>query len=470
MQFIQKISVDKRCNAILSVLIVFSGVFLHLPIWHFKYLYMICAGCVSALACIKICLDGSIKSWIKENWVYLIFVVYLFLLVTVKKLIQIRNGTMDSIITGYGEPLYALFALLFFGAFSKKKIKLFMLAFVGTYVVVYSSTGFYSLYDVGNVCRSISLYENPNILSVYAVVSLAFSILLAVQTLKPVVRCFFALCGALSVSAIINSSSRAMYLGIVAAALLFVAMIIYFRVVQKRRFRLTMKFLPYICVFLAASAIFIYVYRPLPERAIINLVEDENVQETTATSATESENLVDSSLQTTPEPENQETAVSNSSVLFGVDRITNDEDLTITASATENIRFFIWKTYLDRVSLDTFWGSDPGTDTLYFEDYGRDYAPHNVLIYMLFLYGVPGLFLFLLLLIYFAKAFFTRKTFSVCYSVAVLCFFALLVYGMFHTVSKDAVFWCIVGLLKYVQQYGEGIKDFHESKKDSICN
>ena len=123
-----------------------------------------------------------------------------------------------------------------------------------------------------------------------------------------------------------------------------------------------------------------------------------------------------------------------------------------------NIRLLIWKSYIDNISADGFWGSDPGVNSMFFAEYGRDYAPHNILIYMLFVHGVPAFALFMLLMLYFVKQFFSKKRFTMYYSIMVSCVCALIVYGMFHNLANIAILWCCIGMLNHYKRVTEAEK------------
>lgn len=442
----------------ISFLVVTAGVTINLPVPYFKYVFLLFAFLLSIISLMELWSQKSLSDFVKSNFIFVLLSVYVFLLVGIKKLIQISNGELDSAISGFGEPMYILFALLFFGAFPKEKIILFLLSFAGSFMMIFLFTGHYTLFDIGNVCRTISVYENPNTLSVYAVVAGCFFMILALHFTKKWLKYSCVVGAAVAFSAIVNASSRAMYGGLAIACIIFIGVLIYQKGIKKKVIRISVSSVSYIGLFAVAAALFIVIYIPTPDNAIIDTTgKNLSVEESVSTEVEQPTKEDESS--------DEHDVESDDSLLTGVERLINNDDLSTPAAIKTNVRFVIWQRYLSNVSLDTFFGSEPGVTSLFFEEYGRDYAPHNILLYMLFVHGVIGVCLFMLLLIKLVYFFFKRHPFENNYVILVLCASALIAYGMLHNLANIGIFWCIIGMLNH---YGR-MKDSNTEEIAKSC-
>lgn len=411
--------IREKSVTFLNIIAICSGITVNTPLPTFKYLFLITAF-------ITIVYSMTFKFCNKTGYIdkgilpFLLTGIYLILLISGKRFLSFFYLTENiSIITGFGEAIYVLFGFIFFSMCELKKIKLFMLAYVATFTGCFLLFGQITLYDLGNVCRTIGAYGNPNTLALYGGVSLCFSLYLLNMTERK--KYFFVLMAGISLAGVINSASRSMYLGIL-MSLFCVG--IFFMLFQKKKgsFLLSRRSLSLMAFFVLTSMFISFAYYPRSENAVINYADTKKTDEVRQKSS------------------NRDGAVSV------IDRMVGKKEETQTSSFEGNKRFKIWGEYFNKIDDYLMLGADIDSGSLYFSESWRTYDPHNSFIYFLYKYGIPGLALFILLLIQAFTLTLSKGRLSKQQYILLFGFCAVLFHGMFHDAVKTGVFWCVMGI------------------------
>lgn len=416
--------IREKSVTFLNIIAICSGITVNIPLPTFKYLFLITAFIaisysIAFIFCNK---TGYIN---RGNFLYLSIGIYLFLLITGKRILSLAFVTENiSIITGFGEVIYVLFGFFFFSMCELKKIKLFMIAYAATFTGYFLLFGQNTLYDIGNVCRTVGAYGNPNTLALYGGVSLCFSLYLLNMADKR--KYIYALMAGISLAGVINSASRSMYLGIL-ISLFCVGT--YFILFQKRRhsFLLNRRSLLLAAFFLITAIAISFAYYPRSENAVINYVDKGNADKGNAEKA------------------RQKSSAREEAVTV-IDRMVGKKEETETSSFEGNKRFEIWNEYFNKTDDYLLLGADIDSGSLYFSESWRTYDPHNSFIYFLYKYGILGLALFILLLIQvftltLSKGRLLKQQYILLFGLCIVLF-----HGMFHDAVKTGIFWCVLGL------------------------
>ena len=183
---------SKLGNCIISVMAVLCGVTINTPFPYFKYIFLLLASIVIVHSFIGLVYSKTLINFFKNNWMVCLLPLFMIVLVTIKHILVLGQGV--SPITGYGEILYIIFAIVACSLWRKEHLFLFLEAYVLTFTLVFIFTGHLTLYDVGYVCRTIGVYGNPNVLSLYAFASMFFSFLLFIY-IKIKLRYIFLMTG-----------------------------------------------------------------------------------------------------------------------------------------------------------------------------------------------------------------------------------------------------------------------------------
>lgn len=420
----------------ISIIVVVAGVTANIPIPYFKYPYLFLVMLLIILAIIYLFINKKIPTFIKENWLFLSFGIYLCCIVTSKHILMFleKNSEM-SLLTGYGEVLYILFGLFFFNVYSEKKILLFMKSYVYTFVVAFLIYGKNTLYDYGNICRTIGVYENPNTLALYACVALYFSLFLYRYAKKKLKAIYF-VTASVSVASIINTTSRAMYLAVAASSVFFLFTLFIKKYKRKYEWKnVIIKDSLSLCVFVLTVAFFVILYYPKAENATVDATKDEIEQVL--------ESQMNRESQTNNKGENHKNIYN---------RIFGKEQSTVGASVKNNTRFDIWKEYLKNIKEYFLWGNREGNDALFFEDYDRMYVPHNIFLSVFYKYGFIGLILFCFVLLIPAVTVLKERQINMGQCILFMGMCALLIYGLLHEATNTGIFWSMIGLLNNYQK------------------
>ena len=413
-------------DIILNILAIGAGVVANMALPYFKYPFLILAVLLIMYTGVVLLKQKSIGSFFKNNRSFVLFGVYICLIVTVKHIVvYFAQNSEFSLITGYGEVICVLFGVMFFYVASPKMIVLFSISYVVTFTSAFIVFGKNTLYDYGGVCRTIGAYGNPNVLALYACVSLCFSLMLIVY-FKKRVRILFCMTAGIAFACILNTTSRAMYLALAVSSILFLFLAF---VVNRETIHISSCFkrknILMVVLFTFTAACFVLLYYPKIENFTVDGTKGE-VEKLLAEMDTNGE-----------EPTQSET----------YRRVLSDENLSEGASIKNNTRFGIWKEYFSHFDEYFLWGNYEGKEAMYFPDYGRDYVPHNAIISVLYKYGILGVILFAMLL--FKPVLLIIKERKM--NIIQYCLFAgvgaLLVFALLHEVTSTVIFWSVVGML-----------------------
>ena len=413
----------KSVNFILNILIILTGVTIQTQAFSFRYIFLISAAVFVLITIVMLILSSQMSAVISKEKILSAFMIYIFIVVTVKQIMALtENGISLSLVSGYGNVIYISFALFLMSVYSDSRKKMFFCSYITSFTGIFVFTGFNTLYDFGNVCRTISVFSNPNILAVYASVSL-FASLIMIKVIKKPYRFIFVFTAAAAAAAVVNSSCRAIIFGLLisagAAAVLFVLK-------EKRAPKISKEsVIVWACV-LILSMVLIQVYFPVPENAVIDYVnegpyivsDDDDVK-----------------------------------TISGADRILNNDQIRDPASYKENLRFVIWKGYAEKIN-DYFWfgTSSAGKERLYIDALDVEYAPHNILVYTFYEYGIFGFILFCLLLIRVCCMIIRMKSLSRTWILTLICLGTLVLFGLLHDAVNKSMFWIVVTAFLFVRE------------------
>lgn len=418
-------------------LVIVAGITANLPLPYCKYTFLAVIMILLAYTAFMMIKQKKILPFLKQNKTLFLFGIYISIVVTIKHIVAFFDAESQlSLITGYGEVLYALFGIIFFYMFLKESIFWFSAAYVLTFSITFLFTGRNTLYDYGNVCRTVGAFENPNVLALYGCMALFLSLLLASNSKR---KGIYIIPLAISAAAIINTTSRAMYLALVASCVFFLFLVI---ILNRSALRDCAKFIKHniilIVLFLLATVLFSYVYSPKIENATVDgtkggLEKVLNEKET-------------------EEEMGQEDKVIEENVYK---RLVSDDNSTEGSTVKNNTRFVIWKEYMSHLDEYIWGGNREGNDAMYFPDYGRNYMPHNMFISIFYKYGIVGIVLFVIILV---KMLWTVLKERCAYLQRNLLFVGIctfIAYGMFHDLTNTGIFWVLIGMLYNCRQCGE---------------
>lgn len=250
-------------------LVVVAGITANLPLPYCKYSFLAVIMILLAYTAFIMIKQKKVMSFLKQNKFLFLFGIYIAVVVTIKHIVAYFDAESHlSLITGYGEVLYALFGIIFFYMFLKESMLWFSAAYVLTFSITFLFTGRNTLYDYGNVCRTVGAYENPNVLALYGCMALFLSLFLANYSKR---KGIYVIPLAISSAAIINSTSRAMYLALIASCVFFFFLVI---ILNRQGLRSCVEFVKHniilIVLFLLATVLFSYVYSPKIENATVD--------------------------------------------------------------------------------------------------------------------------------------------------------------------------------------------------------
>lgn len=431
-----------RNYILLNILIIIAGISLNMPLPGFKYIFLLSAILLSGIGSIHILKEKVLFLFIKNNWSYILFCTLSFLIIAIKRIIMLGNGQDISIITGFGEVVLAAFGLIFACGFSYNQKKVLMEAYVLTFATAFILWGKNTLYDYGNVCRTIGAYTNPNILALYASVAFFMSLLLVYNT-KTVQKYIFVITSSISLACIIHTSSRAMYLALLIVCAIYLGTRLFAFLKNKGNCHIKVVSKSQVLnliLFVSMLLICLWIYYPKLENVVIDATEGE--------------------VEKVLEEENSQMA-NRTGVAF--DRILNEGGLSDRATIADNSRFDIWKEYFLHIKEYFWFGNQTGSEVLYLEAYGRDFVAHNMLISTFYKYGIFVLFIFGIVLLRPFCYFITSKKVKKNLGILILALCAIGGYGMLHETTTTGVFWMIVGMaygVKYNDKKQEYIKTY----------
>ena len=429
---------------ILDILIVLAGISATGTIYISKYVYIICITILCTCEIFHLVKTHALQKTIKNYIFFITLGLYSISLVLGKQILNLyENGITSSLVSDFGNCIYIIGAALLFGFYSKRKTNLFINSYILGFVGSFIMTGQDTLYDVGNVCRTLGAYDNPNHLAMHASAAFFFSLLFCIKRVGPSINLFYSAAAAISLAAIINSGGRAMILGLLVVflcALFLLGLYMLCGKIHIKRNEVNRNIVIYLwfTVILVAT---ISLYLPKVQNARINLASNATVKKNT----------------------NQDSNKNDErSVIKILDRM-EDKKLTSAASFTENRRFDIWSGYIKHMNEYILFGSDINKDGLYFTEYGRVYASHNMIFYILFKYGIVGFLLFIMLLTHIFLQFIHKRRKTIELYIYYGCLLSLCIFGMLHESTKFPVFWCVIGLAisnTTIQQYDNIDKPF----------
>ena len=401
--------INKKTNAVLNILIVAAGITIQTQVLFFKYFFLAAAVMLVCLSAFILFRQKCVLPFIRKNLLFLIFVTYVVVLVTVKKILSFGNPASPSVLSGYGEIVSFMFGVLLTSVYSRKKVIIFFASYTVSFAVLFLFTGFDTLYDFGNICRTVGAFLNPNVLAQYATASMFFSLILFNYG-KSSLRSVFLVTASVSCAAAVNSASRSIFLGIIFAAAAALIVFLVYLLLKKNNFpRISAKGAASAALFLLLSVLFVFVYIPKPENAVIDYMSGQ-------------------------EGEDKE---ADTNIFRGI--FSEDED---QKPVQNDRRWGIWKGYLGRIEEYFLFGNeDSGTEVLYLENMGREFAPHNMLISCLFRYGIFGLILFTAVLLKIACTVLKLGRADLLNMLLFMCYCGMLLYGLLHEITKISVFW-----------------------------
>ena len=469
-------AVHRVRDRMLSFLVVLAGVFATDTILFSKYCYMAIIGLLGLLGLIHVgSQNGSVVRKLGNNSSLACLGLYMFMIVAGKQIVNlVANGISGSLTAGFGNVIYVIGAALFFSLYSIKKIRLFCSAYIITFCGIFLFTGKWTLYDLGDVSRTIGIYLNPNILALFSLGTLFFSLLFYSRVGKAG-KVGYLFSGALATASILNSGSRAMYIGMISAILLVILIS-----ARKNVFKLQARsLLIQTCISLFVMIAMVLLFMPRMENAIIDNVHDIDKTDSSVCGIifsskssendsgdvwAESDNIVEnqekfeekqenSVVQVKPQRQvnsqieihNEKNAVmSKEDSTTGIDRLFS-RHLTLAGAISTNRRFAIWKRYLERFGEYWLFGTGPNEDGLYFPEFSRIYVPHNLFVNIVFKYGFFALPLLMLAL---WKCFrpIMHKKHSLDSTICLFCMLSCCVFSLFHDTIDYPIFWCIFAL------------------------
>ena len=435
----------------ISVLLVASGIFIH-PFSYFKYFFMLSAGGVIFLAGMRAVYQNKFVGIVKKAPVFFFLAIYLALLVSIKHFVRFYSPDVQvSLVSGYAHVIGVLFAFFLIFGCTRRETDVFFASYSVFFTIIFFFTGRDTQLDAEYVCRTISLYGNPAILTVFAAVNLFISVI-AFYRIKHKIRYFFLLSASLALVAVIYSVSRAILLGLAAAAILlairFFAKWIKKGIPPMNHLRSAL----FSCLFFLVSfSLFAVIYEPKPDNAIDNRAKNNAEQVTGA-----------------GESNGESNAGQSVNYILAFDRF-NEENVSVNSSVENNFRLTIWAQYIKSLDQYVWFGSEVVHDKIYVEAAHLNYETHNCFLYMLYCYGIVGLVLFIYLVYKACWIPFHIKSKDPTYFLVFLCFVAFTVDSMFHAEPKHAIYWCVLAAAcGYATQSTEIGYRTHE--KNYICD
>ena len=393
---------------------------------------------------INLFIQKEFVSFLKQNKPLILFGVYIALLVTIKHIIIYFDNTRSiSLFTGFGEVVYVLFGLMFFYVFSKEKIVLFSMAYVLTFTFAFIIFGRNTLYDYGNVCRTIGAYENPNVLALYACTALYMSLLL-INMKKNKSKYLYIVSAGIAFACVMITTSRAMYLGILGSCLIFLFVILIAKDRKKYKWSDVFKNkITYIVLFTITTICTIVLYYPKIENATVDGTKGELANILAEREVSEKD---------TGQTDIEQNDVNQTEIGI-LNRVLSDANLSEGSTFKSNTRFKIWIEYLSHLNEYVLWGNYEGNDVMFFPEYERNYVPHNIFISILYKYGLIAFFIFIFILLKPVYIVLKERKIQINQDLLFMCMCSFAIFGMLHEATSTGIFWSIIGMLYNYQKF-----------------
>lgn len=435
----KRVHVNTRLkNDVVSILVIFAGVCATDTPFFSKYCYMVLITLLGLLGVIQVKRQNlAVFRKLRHNR-YLVYLGIYMLLITSSRQIGefLSDGDISHLSAGLGNVIYVLGAAMFFSLYSKERICLFCGSYVTFFCCVFLLTGKWILYDYGDVSRTIGIYFNPNYLAFFALGSVCFSLILYYYSGK-FIKTICIISIGLSLAAIINSGSRAMYIGVI-ISLVIILFNLFFHFAQRRM--VSSKKAERIIAFVISLFVIVSVagayFSPHMGNAIIDAVH--GVDRTSEPIWSLCAPAKDTNNVETLEKLREE----NSS--DGIERILNGA-YTTGGSFSTNRRLDIWKSYLERFNEYWLFGSSPIDNGFYFPEFSRVYVTHNTFLNIIFQYGILALLFFIFAL---WNCFFpaSKVRYLSSRNICELCLLSFCVFSCFHDIVDYPLFWCVIAL------------------------
>lgn len=327
--------------------------------------------------------ENKLKETICKGKLYVVFVILMFTISTVKYVIELLSDKNITFFTVYQMVIFSVFGFFVFAKiYINNNIinKLFMIyAYTTTMLIIINQNKY--MFDLG-AYRFEGAYKNPNILALHAVVAIMSLIYLIFH--KAGLILINEICIGICLASCLLSQSRGGMLGMI-TGILTVAI---FEVIKRKKAKWMADILKRVVIVMLITIITLILFKPsYHDKGIARIVGIPNALNRAELYNKEYELLLDNGNIRT-------CSFSEKSIIFGNadDSETNKNDRFSldnmdSSSIKNNMRYSIWKEYLKN-SSDFFWfGTDYSLNKRPVIN-GRARDPHNTLIYLFFRYGI----------------------------------------------------------------------------------
>lgn len=380
--------------------------------------------------------------YIKDGIWYFIFALCLFLVSTVKYVISLYTQQGITFFTVYQIVILAGFGFFTYAYLSERpkyfSAVLGFFSYMVTAIILLWHNRF--MLDQG-VYRFMALYENPNILGLFAVFS-CFASLYQISR-KSRFLLLHVLCFSIGAAAVFLSSSRTCLAALLGGLLVFGVLSI--PSVRKDNWKIILRNLVLIAL---ATTISYFAFSPNENDKLQAVVIGEGISSEQEQQEEWGEN-VDNTADTATVGETSEAGDADVAIVVDdetekqskADRFSLSNDGS--GSILNNLRFRIWSEYLGRASDYWLFGTDYSlSERPVIDDAVRD--SHNTFIYTFFLYGILGILLLLALAVSILVRFFVKRNRSVPTIAIFSMFIGLMVISCLNDLLNVPIFFMVL--------------------------
>lgn len=433
-----------------NILLYISTFFISIPGTFFNksiQIFLIVAMLYILAVIVWLYKNHRLKEIIIKGKIYAVFTIMIFVISTVKYIVEILCDKDITFFTVYQIVIFAIFGFFVFAKIyvnNKVISKLFMIyAYTTTMLIVINQNKY--LFDLGNY-RFEGAYKNPNILALYAVISIMQLIYLIAQKCGLIL--INEICISICVASCILSQSRSGMLGLVVGLLLTTIL----EILNRGKGKWIINALKRATCIIIITVISLLLIKP-------SVSDRESARISGAIDTAEIHNKeyelpLNNVLVRVCSVSNYNLHVKtvdergNYNIKMMVESNKNDRfslDGTGSSSIKGNLRYTIWEAYMKNLP-DYFWfGTDYSlSDRPVIEGKVRD--SHNTFIFLLFRYGIFVASSVVIVLIYISVKLYKKNRISSSTAVILSMLMSMIAISLLNDLPNTALYYFVIAV------------------------